>query len=104
MSNDAGMLLTTLPSSHLLHCTAVYISVVNATCYNCSFFFLQLPQNMMSMNMPLVRDKVTFRATLFGLVKTALSIGCPGESLSLLSVLHNYNVPVVHMHTLTLTM
>ena len=38
---------------------------------------------MMNMNMPLAGEKVTFRATLFGLVKTALNIGCPGESLSL---------------------
>ena len=34
---------------------------------------------MMDLNMPLVNDKVTFNATLFGLVKTSLSIGCTGE-------------------------
>ena len=33
---------------------------------------------MMNMNMPLVDGKVTFHATLFGLVKTALGIGCSG--------------------------
>ena len=36
-------------------------------------------QKMMDLNMPLVNDKVTFNATLFGLVKISLSIGCTGE-------------------------
>ncbi|CAI8010565.1 Voltage-dependent L-type calcium channel subunit alpha-1C [Geodia barretti] len=45
-------------------------------------------RKMMDLNMPLVDEKVTFHATLFGLVKTSLDIGCSG----CLECLHKCNV------------
>ena len=50
--------------------------------YQCTYIsyaaYSTCTQKMMDLNMPLVDEKVTFHATLFGLVKTSLDIGCSG--------------------------
>ena len=39
-------------------------------------------QKMMNLNMPFVDSKVTFNATLFALVRTALKVQCQGTYVS----------------------